>query len=100
MRHPATRRTAGWSPYAVRFHLHPDVQVSLARDKRSVLLRGPSDRGWWFRNDATEVTLEPSVVFHHGLPRRTAQIVLRGQVGADGARVRWKLAPIEREGKK
>jgi uncharacterized heparinase superfamily protein len=87
--------------YAARFHLHPDVQVSLARDQRSVLLRGASDRGWWFRNDAAEVTLEPSVWFEHGLPRRSVQIVLRGPVaGEAGARVRWKLAPVEVEAKK
>jgi uncharacterized heparinase superfamily protein len=84
------------TPYAIRFHLHPDVQVSLARDKRSVLLRGPSDRGWWFRNDAAEVKLEDSVWFERGLPRRTSQIVLRGDATAEaGARVRWKLAPVE-----
>ncbi|HTI66975.1 MAG TPA: heparinase II/III family protein [Caulobacteraceae bacterium] len=84
--------------YAVRFHLHPDVQVSLARDQRSVLLRGVSDRGWWFRNDAAEATLEPSVWFDHGLPRRTVQIVLRGAVSsAEGAQVRWKLTPVDSE---
>jgi uncharacterized heparinase superfamily protein len=90
----------GPSVYAARFHLHPDVQVSLARDQRSVLLRGVSDRGWWFRNDAPEVTLEPSVWFEHGLPRRSQQVVLRGPIPAEGARVRWKLAPVEPEGKK
>lgn len=82
-------------PFAVRFHLHPEVQVSLARDKRSVLLRGPSDRGWWFRNDAREVTLEPSVMFQGGQPKRTVQIVLRGEVREEGGRVRWKLTPVE-----
>jgi uncharacterized heparinase superfamily protein len=83
-------------PYAIRFHLAPDVKVSLARDQRSALLRGPSNRGWWLRNDAPEVSLEPSVHFEHGLPRRTMQIVLRGQVGLNGeARVRWKLAPVD-----
>lgn len=86
--------------FAVRFHLHPDVQVSLARDNRSVLLRGPSDRGWWFRNDAHEVALEASVVFERGQPRRSSQVVLRGVAGEDGARVRWKLTPVEGEGGK
>ena len=38
--------------FAVHFHLHPDVQVSLARDNRSALIRGPSNRGWRFRSDA------------------------------------------------
>lgn len=83
-------------PFALRFHLAPEVQVSLARDKRSVLLRGPSNRGWWFRNDAPDVALEPSVHMEGRLPRRTLQIVLRGQIGLDGtARVRWKLTPVD-----
>jgi uncharacterized heparinase superfamily protein len=78
---------------AVHFHLHPQVRALLAQDQRSVLLRGRSPRGWWLRNDASEVTLEPSVVFHDGLPVRTVQIVLRGRLRADrGGRVRWKLA--------
>lgn len=81
-------------PYAARFHLHPGVQVSQARDRKSVLLRGPSGRGWWFRSDAAEVAIEPSVCFENGLSRKTAQIVLRGVARTDATtRVRWKLAP-------
>ncbi len=82
------------APYAVRFHLHPDVQVSLARDRKSVLLRGPSGRGWWFRSDAPEVAIEASAWFENGAPRRAAQITLRGVARTDAlTKVRWKLAP-------
>jgi uncharacterized heparinase superfamily protein len=82
--------------YAVRFHLPPEVQVSLARDKRSVLLRGPSNRGWWFRNDAPDVLLETSTHFEDHLAHRGAQIVLKGPINAvGGARVRWKLTPVD-----
>jgi uncharacterized heparinase superfamily protein len=83
-------------PYAIRFHLHPDVKVSLARDKRSALLRGPSDVGWWLRNDAAEVSLEPSVHFEGGAPKRTMQVVLKGQVPpGEAAKARWKLTRVE-----
>jgi uncharacterized heparinase superfamily protein len=80
-------------PFIVRFHVHPDVQVTLAQDRHSVLLRaGAKDSGWWLRNDAGEVEIEPSVHFHEGQPRRTNQIVLRGQVRVEtGAKIRWKL---------
>ena len=81
--------------YAVRFHLPPEVQVSLARDRRSVLLRGPSNRGWWFRNDAPDVFLEASTYFEDHLPKRGAQIVLKGPIAAAGALVRWKLTPVD-----
>ena len=84
------------APFAIRFHLHPDVQVSLARDNRSALLRGPSNRGWRFRSDAMATSLEPSFHFEAGRPRRSLQIVLRGETDVDrGAQVRWKLTPVE-----
>ncbi len=81
-------------PFAVRFHLHPEVSAMIARDRRSVLLKPEGDEaGWWLRNDALEVTLEPSFYCQDGELRRSQQIVLRGQARADtGARVRWKLS--------
>jgi len=83
-------------PFAIRFHLHPDVQVSLARDNRSALLRGPSNRGWRLRSDAATMSLEASAHFEDGRARRTGQIVLRGETAVDTAvRVRWKLSPVE-----
>jgi uncharacterized heparinase superfamily protein len=85
-------------PYVIRFHLSPDVRVSLARDERSVLIRGPSDRGWWLRNDAAAVALEPSTVcVADGSARRTTQITLRGEIGPSTRehRVRWKLTPVD-----
>jgi uncharacterized heparinase superfamily protein len=82
---------------AIRFHLASEVRASLARDQRSVLLKGAAKVGWWLRNDAGEVAVEPSVVFENGLPRRSTQVVLRGRLRADrGGRVRWKLAAADR----
>lgn len=82
------------APYAVRFHLEPGVQASLARDKRSILLRGASGRGWWFRSDAPDVDIEPSIHVVEGLTRRSLQIVLRGSARTDTeTKIRWKLSP-------
>jgi uncharacterized heparinase superfamily protein len=93
---PGEAAKANTVPIAVHFHLHPDVRASLARDQRSVLLKGASNIGWWLRNDAGEVSLEPSVHFHGGRAQRTTQVVLRGRLRADrGGRVRWKLAMAE-----
>jgi uncharacterized heparinase superfamily protein len=93
---PGNGAKTGAVPVAVHFHLHPDVRASLARDQRSVLLKGASNIGWWLRNDAGEVSLEPSVHFHDGRAQRTTQVVLRGRLRADrGGRVRWKLALAE-----
>jgi len=93
---PAPNATGRVTPVDIRFHLHPDANASLARDQRSVLLRGTSHVGWWLRNDAAEVSIEPSVHFVDGHARRTSQVVLRGRLRADrGGRVRWKLALVE-----
>jgi uncharacterized heparinase superfamily protein len=93
---PSLGATDRLTPVDLHFHLHPDARASLARDQRSVLLRGASNVGWWLRNDAAEVSIEPSVHFVDGRPRRTSQVVLRGRLRADrGGRVRWKLAPME-----
>ena len=83
-------------PFVIAFRLHPEVQASLARDKKSVLLRGPGGRGWWFRHDAREVALTHGVIFEGGLTRKTTVIELRGVSRPDTAsRVRWKLSPAE-----
>ncbi|WP_374575176.1 heparinase II/III family protein [Phenylobacterium sp.] len=84
-------------PFTVCFHIHPDARASLAMDKKSVLLRADGkEAGWWLRNDAVEVTVEPSVHFHEGQARRAQRIVLHGQARIDqGARLRWKLAKAD-----
>ena len=82
------------APYAVRFQLEPGVQASLARDRRSILLRGHSGRGWWFRTDGPDVAIEPSVHIDGGLTRRSLQIVVRGSARTDSeTKIRWKLSP-------
>lgn len=83
-------------PYAVRFLLHPEVQASLARDRKSILLRGPGGRGWWLRHDAADVALGEGTVFEKGSPRKTTLIVLNGTARLDTpTRLRWKLSPAE-----
>ncbi len=83
-------------PYIILFRLHPEVQASLARDKKSVLLRGPGGRGWWFRHDARDVALTHGVVFEGGQTRKTTMIELKGVSRPDSpSRVRWKLSPAE-----
>ena len=83
-------------PVAVHFHLAPDVDVSLARDGKTVILRGPSNESRWLRTDAAQVAIEQAAQVVEGEVRRTSDVVLRGQVLAHkGGRVRWKLSPSE-----
>lgn len=93
---PKVKGPRRYAPFTVRFHLYPEVSASVALDKRSVLLKAGADAGWWLRNDATDVVVEPSMHFAAGEMRRTQQIVLRGQVMMQtGGRVRWKLTRAE-----
>ena len=80
----------------MRFHLHPDARASIARDGKSVLIRGPNNIGWWLRNDAVDVEIAPSAHFDHGLARKAGQIVLKSQVRPEvGAKIRLKLTRAE-----
>jgi uncharacterized heparinase superfamily protein len=77
--------------FAVRFHLHPSVQASLAQDGGAALLRLPSGMFWRLRAAGAEMSLGESVYLGSGEARKTQQVVLSGTVGAEGAAVRWAL---------
>ena len=78
-------------PFAVRFHLHPEVRATLTRDGASVLLSAGRAGGWRFRARGAILTLEPSIYLGHGeTVRRSQQIVLRGRCDRDRT-VKWAL---------
>ncbi len=90
--HVAERPIA--APWAVRFHLEPGVSAELSRDRRSILLRGRSGRGWWFRTDGPDLAVDTAVHAERGVVRRGQQIVVRGSARTDAeTKVRWKLSP-------
>ncbi len=85
-------------PFAVRFHLHPDVDVALDMGGTAVSLALRSGEIWVFRYDGgTTLTLEPSVYLEKGRlrPRATKQIVLSGAAMEYATRVRWSLAKAQ-----
>lgn len=60
-----------------RFHLHPGVRASLARDKKSVLLLLSNKEGWRFKSNCPELALEKSVYCGAGgAPAASEQIVI------------------------
>jgi uncharacterized heparinase superfamily protein len=83
--------------FAIRFHLHPSVQVSLVQDGSAALLRLPSGGGFRLRAQGAQMSLGESVYLGSGDVRKTQQIILTGHVGTQGATVRWA---IRREAKK
>jgi uncharacterized heparinase superfamily protein len=85
-------------PFAVRFHLAPNVRVTLAQDQNSALLIQPGGQGWRFRTDGGPLKLEKSVYLSDGnKPIRTEQLVIHGNAYGDGDgqartnRIRWTL---------
>ena len=82
--------------FIVRFHLHPSVKATLAQSGQAVLMRLPSGRGWRLRASGAGIGLAESIYLgEEGRLRRTEQIVLVGQVPAEGASVKWALTRME-----
>jgi len=89
--------------WKLRFHLHPGVKASLARDGRSVILALPNKEGWRFRASLAAVSLEKSVYCGGGaLPQATEQIVISPPVagGLEGGAqtdivVKWSFRRMD-----
>lgn len=77
--------------FAIRFHIHPAVRVSLAQDGATVFLRQADGIGWRMRVGGARMDLAESVYFGGGEARRTQQIVLSGRTGATPTMVKWAL---------
>ena len=76
--------------FAIRFHFHPDVQVSLTGTGHTALLKLGDGTGWRFRSDMESVKLEDSVYFGSGpAPRRSTALVVSGRTEGDNTIVRW-----------
>lgn len=85
-------------PYALRFHLHPDVDATLDMGGAAVSMALKSGEIWILRHDGhAELALEPSVYLENGRlkPRSSQQVVLSGRTMAYATRVRWSLAKAQ-----
>jgi uncharacterized heparinase superfamily protein len=86
--------------FAIRFHLHPEVQASLAQGGASALLKPPRGRGWTLRQSGGRLELEDSVYLGGLEIRRSLQLVVRGTTGNGETTVKWALnkagkAPVD-----
>jgi uncharacterized heparinase superfamily protein len=79
-------------PFAIRFHIHPDVRVSTSQSG-DVILKLPNGEGWRFRASIT-AALEESVYLGSDAVRRTEQIVVTGAVKRETAEVQWMIEQI------
>ena len=81
--------------FAIRMHLHPDVDATVDLGGAAVSMALKSGEIWVFRhNSKCELSLEPSVYLESGRlkPRASRQIVLTGRAMDYATRVRWSLS--------
>jgi uncharacterized heparinase superfamily protein len=82
-------------PFALRFHLHPEVDASVDLDGTIVSMALKNGEIWLFRSTGqTTLSLPPRVYLEKGRlkPRATKQVVLSGRAMQYATRVRWSLA--------
>lgn len=85
-------------PFALRFHLHPEIEAELDMGGTAVSLALKSGELWVFRHDSrAEMTLEPSVYLEKTrlAPRAAKQIVLSGRAMDYATRTRWSLTKAQ-----
>ena len=85
-------------PFAIRFHLHPDVHAELDMGGTAVSMALKSGEIWVFRHDGlASLQLSPSVYLERGRlsPRAARQIVLSASVMDYATRIGWTLAKAQ-----
>ena len=83
--------------FAIRWHLHPGVQVSLSQGEQTALLRTASGGGWRLRIENGSLGLESSIYCGGTIPHRTMQIKTNGITQGGDTVVTWSLSR-ERKG--
>jgi uncharacterized heparinase superfamily protein len=82
----------GGKNFALRFHLHPGVQVSVTQSSQSALLKLSQGGGWRLRIQGGELSLADSIYLGQaGMVRRTQQLVVQGAITDDTTQVKWAL---------
>jgi uncharacterized heparinase superfamily protein len=76
-------------PFSIRFHVHPDVRLSMAQGGGSVILKLSTGEGWRFRTGGGVLSIEESVYFGTGAPRRCEQLVVSGEWSGELIECAW-----------
>ena len=79
--------------FAIRFHLHPRIKVSISKNHKTIMLILPNGEGWKFQitpQDDLSLSIEKSVYMgEEGIPQHTNQIVITGHTKPDKIIVNW-----------
>jgi uncharacterized heparinase superfamily protein len=81
------------APFAIHFHLHPDV-ATRSDGQGGLRLILPSGEDWHFRQSGAELAIEDSVWLDPAQPKPlpTRQIILKGRLKGHAASVSWNLS--------
>jgi uncharacterized heparinase superfamily protein len=86
------RRRAQALPFAVRFHLAPNVEVTTTADGQGALLRVRGGPAWQFRCKGGALSIEDSLwIDGSARPNGSLQLVIAGETSREGTSVSWVL---------
>ncbi|QIG81732.1 heparinase II/III family protein [Stakelama tenebrarum] len=78
------------TPFAIRFHLSPYVEISPTADGQAAILRLPGGAMWQFRCRGATLAIEDSIwIDSRGRPVPTEQLVVSGEAIAGGTSISW-----------
>lgn len=78
--------------FDIRFHLHPDVSVTLSKDGKTVYIGLVNGETWQFKQRGAELTVEDSVYFGSaGKVSATKQVLLSGKTEGAITTILWSL---------
>jgi uncharacterized heparinase superfamily protein len=81
-------------PYAIHFHLHPDLVCRHGEDPNLATIQLPDGKIWYFRSEKATLSIEDSIHFADLVgPRNAQQIVLRGACFGDTS-IRWSFSRL------
>jgi uncharacterized heparinase superfamily protein len=84
-------------PFAIHFHLHPDVSCWLEESASAVALKLADGERWRFTADGAAISIEESSYFANSTgPRASMQIVLRAATFGE-SEVNWVIERAPRE---
>jgi uncharacterized heparinase superfamily protein len=80
------------APYAVRFHLAPNVEATITADGMGAILRSRGAPPWNFRCRGGNLATEESLwIDGRGQPHNTTQLVVVGEVSSLGGEIGWQF---------
>jgi len=84
----------GGEQFALRFHLHPEVQAAVVQDGQGALLRLPSGEGWRLRMAGGVLALTDSIYLGAGAMKRSQQVVVSGGLNGERTVIKWALTRV------